>query len=308
MSSDITESSDTIGRVKTGFGLDYDSPLISDSTEQVGAGRPLLGSRDRQIARIKRSLLVWTIRLVFLAAVLIAWQETAVHRVVNPVFIGEPTGIWSSFIGLFSTSVVTTDLGTTLTETLIGFVVSVVLGMLAAYIMTRSSLLNRVFYPLATAANAVPRIALVPIFIIWFGLGEPSKIVNVVSFVFFFVLINSLAAFTHADRDLLLVARMLGFSERERMRKFVLPGAVPLLAGMLELALIYSFLGSIIGEMLGGYVGLGVTLETDANEFKTNQYFAILMLVVILVLIFVQILRYARHRLLRWSTIEMRDE
>jgi NitT/TauT family transport system permease protein len=262
---------------------------------------------DRR-ARRRRSTLVWGLRVAFVVALLLIWQGLAAGGVINPVFIGEPTAIGASFIHLFSTTIVTTDLGTTMFETLVGFVISVVLGMACAYAMTRSSLLNQTFYPIATAANAVPRIALVPVFIIWFGLGPSSKIANVVSFVFFVVLINSLAAFAQADRDSLLLARVLGFKERDRMRTFILPGAVPVLAGTLELALIYSFLASMIGEMLGGYNGLGVSLEADANRIETDEYFAILLLVVIVVLALVQVMRYVRHRMLRWSTIEMRGE
>jgi ABC-type nitrate/sulfonate/bicarbonate transport system permease component len=72
--------------------------------------------------------------------------------------------------------------------------------------------------------------------------------------------------------------------------------------------LIYSFLASIIGEMLGGYNGLGVSLEADANRIETDEYFAILLLVVLVVLCIVQVMRFIRHRMLRWSTIEMRGE
>jgi NitT/TauT family transport system permease protein len=253
-------------------------------------------------------LLVWATRIVFLVLVVGSWQVLTMNRTINPAFSGEPSQIWSSFIQLFGSSTLASDLQTTMYETLTGFAISVVLGIVVAYWMVRIPFLDRTFSPLATAANAVPRIALMPVFIIWFGLGPDSKIFNVVSFVFFLVLINSLGAFQQAqsDRDLLLLARVLGFSEQQRMRKFILPAAVPVLFGTMELALIYSFTGAIIGEMLGGFNGLGVTIETDANALNTNGYFAVVLLVVIITLLLVQILRFIRRRLLRWSTLEMR--
>jgi NitT/TauT family transport system permease protein len=259
-------------------------------------------------ARRKQAILAWLIRIAFLVVLLGSWQLVAAQGIINKAFIGEPSGIWSEFVGLFSTSIVTTDLETTLEETVIGYAMAVSVGMLLGYVLTRSPLLYRTFRPLITAANSVPRIALVPVFIIWFGLGPASKVANIMAFVSIFVLINSLAAFSAADRDLLLLARTLGFSERQRMRKFVLPAAVPVLAGTLELALIYSFLGSITGEILGGFNGLGVRLETDANELNTNQYFAILLLIVIVVTVLVQGLHHIRVHLLRWQEIEMRGE
>lgn len=251
--------------------------------------------------------LVWATRVVFLAILVGLWQLLASKGTINPAFSGEPLKIWDSFVQLLHSGSLLSDLKTTMYETLVGFAISVILGVLVAYWMVRMPFLEHTFYPLATAANAVPRIALMPVFIIWFGLGPDSKIFNVVSFVFFLVLINSLGAFLQlqSDRDLLLLARTLGFTERQRMRKFILPGAVPALFGTMELALIYSFSGAIIGEMLGGYNGLGVTIETDANQLNTDGYFAVVLLVVIITLLLVQILRFIRKRLLHWSTVEM---
>jgi NitT/TauT family transport system permease protein len=265
-------------------------------------------SRAKRRSRRREFLLAWVIRIVVLGALISSWQVVAAKNIISKAFIGEPSGVWSSFIGLFSTNIVTTDLATTLEETLIGFAMAVTIGVLGGYVLTRSPLLYRAFRPLITGANSVPRIALVPVFIIWFGLGPPSKIANIIVFVSIFVLINSLAAFSNADRDLLLLSRTLGFSEHERMMKFVLPSAVPVLAGTVELALIYSFLGSITGEILGGFNGLGVQLEADANELNTNQYFAILLLIVIVVCTLVQGLHHIRVRLLRWQEIEIRGQ
>jgi NitT/TauT family transport system permease protein len=252
---------------------------------------------------------VWVTRIAFLVLLIGLWQLLAARGTINPAFSGEPSSIWSSFIGLFESSTLGSDVWTTMQETLAGFAISVVLGILVAYWMVRLPFLERTFAPVATAANAVPRIALMPVFIIWFGLGPASKIFNVVSFVFFLVLLNSLSAFQQAqsDRDSLLLARTLGFSERQRMWKFVLPGTVPVLFATMELALIYSFTGAVIGEMLGGYNGLGVTIETDANALNTNGYFAVVLLVVIITLLLVQILRFIRERLLRWSHFETRE-
>jgi NitT/TauT family transport system permease protein len=281
---------------------------VDDTRPTAGQGQRSGAAQPGRRSTSGGALLVWATRIVFLVLVVGSWQVLTENGTINPAFSGEPSQIWSSFIQLFGTSTLASDLQTTMYETLAGFVISVVLGIVVAYWMVRIPFLDRTFSPLATAANAVPRIALMPVFIIWFGLGPDSKIFNVVSFVFFLVLINSLGAFqqAQADRDLLLLARVLGFSEQQRMRKFILPAAVPVLFGTMELALIYSFTGAIIGEMLGGYNGLGVTIETDANALNTNGYFAVVLLVVIITLLLVQILRFIRRRLLRWSTLETR--
>jgi len=286
------------------------APVIAGDASQPVAGQEPDSSAAPPTRRKKAgsALLVWVTRIVFLVVLVGLWQLLTTQGTINPAFSGEPSQIWSSFIQLFGSSTFGSDVATTMEETLAGFAISVALGIVVAYWMVRVPFLERTFTPLATAANAVPRIALMPVFIIWFGLGPASKVFNVVSFVFFLVLLNSLSAFqqVQSDRDLLLLARVLGFSEQQRMRKFVLPGAVPVLFATMELALIYSFTGAVIGEMLGGYNGLGVTIETDANALNTNGYFAVVLLVVIITLLLVQILRFIRRRLLRWSTLELR--
>jgi NitT/TauT family transport system permease protein len=277
---------------------------LSDTDTPVAGGS--ITERDR--SRVPNAVWVWVIRIGFVLAVLLSWQETATHNLLNPIFTGSPSGIYTAFIGLFKTSIVTTDLRVTLDETLIGFALSIIIGLTAAYILNSSSTLEKAFRPIISGANAVPRIALIPLFIIWFGLGPDSKIANVVSFVSFTVLVNSLEALKSADRDFWLLARTLGFSERQRIWKFVVPGAVPVFGATFELALIYSFLGAVTGEILGGINGLGVQLETAANQVQTNKFFAILLLIVIVTLIFVQIMHLIRVRLMTWHAIEMRGQ
>ena len=253
-------------------------------------------------------LLVWTLRILLFAILLSAWQFVAEENILSPVFVGEPSRIFSDFLHLFQTTIVTTDLGTTLFETGVGFIVSIIVGVLVAYWIDRSRIIELVLRPLITASNSVPRIALVPIFIIWFGLGPLSKIANVVAFVSFTVLMGSISAFKSTDRDSMLLARALGFSEYQRMRKFVIPGSIPALADLLELALIYSFLGSVTAEMLGGIHGLGVQLEALSNQFKTNEYFAVLLLIVIVVVVAVRAMQLLKSRILKWHVVEMRGE
>jgi NitT/TauT family transport system permease protein len=275
--------------------------------------RPLatVSPEERREARKRRrnhALLVWATRIVLIVVLLVAWQVISVNKIVDPTLIGYPSGIWHSFVHEFTTSVVTTDLKTTLYETFVGFILSSILGMVIAYILASQPFVYEVVRPLITILNSVPRIALVPLFIVWFGLGPESKIANVLTFVTFVVLMNSLAVFQGGDRDLLQLARTLGFNERQRMRKFVLPAAVPVLASTLELALIYSFLGSITAEMLGGVDGLGVRLQQDANQFATNDFFAVLILVAGVTTLVVQALHILQKRLLKWHEIEMRGE
>lgn len=284
---------------------------LEDSSQGLLLGEQ--NAKEELLAESKRSarrdrIQAWTIRIGFVIIWLGSWQLVASARLLNPVFIGEPSLIWSNFVKILGTSVVTTDLKITLFESLVGFVISMVVGIGVAYAFVRYGVLERAFRPIVTAVNSVPRIALIPIFIIWFGFGPMSKIANIVSFVTFTVLLGAIGAFTASDRDHLLLSRVLGFNERERMRKFVIPNAIPALANIFELALIYSFLGAITAEMLGGANGIGVRLVLDANQYQTNQYFAVLLLIVIVTVAIVQGMRLFLRRFVSWREVEMRGE
>lgn len=248
---------------------------------------------------------VWLIRLALLAVVLGSWQIVTITKVLDPTFVGEPSKIAVAFGKLFFTRVVTRDLPTTLNETIVGFIIGAVSGITVGFMLSRFQVVNQAVQPLLSAANSLPRVALAPLFIIWFGLGQPSKIALSVSLVFFILLANTMAGLTSADRDLLLLARSLGASEYQRLRLFVLPAAVPTLVAGLELGLVYSFLGAVTGEIIGGSHGLGVVLAYTANTFDTNKFFAVLLLLAIVTTVMTAALRLLGRRILRWHEIEM---
>ncbi len=286
---------------------DVSSELPDQIALDAEDGKERLLLSTKRMERRQR-IQTWVIRVGFVILWLVSWQYFAAERIFNPVFIGEPSGIWKSFVGMLGSSIVTTDLRVTLFESIVGFVASLAIGLFVAYLFVRYTALERAFRPIVTAVNSVPRIALIPIFIIWFGFGPMSKIANIISFVTFTVLLGAIGAFTASDRDHMLLARVLGFSERERMWKFVIPNAVPALANIFELALIYSFLGAITAEMLGGAQGVGVRLVLFANQFQTNDYFAVLLLIVIVTVAIVQGMRMLLRRFVKWREVEMRGE
>ncbi len=135
-----------------------------------------------------------------------------------------------------------------------------------------------VFNPIFTALNAMPRIALAPLFIIWFGLGLGSKVAVGFSLTFFIVLTSTVAGGRGVNPDHITLARTLGASESQIFRKFVLPSAVPVIFNGLRLGLVFALLGVIGSEILASENGLGQTLSVLAASFKTNGVFGIIFL------------------------------
>ena len=146
------------------------------------------------------------------------------------------------------------------------------------------------------AANSLPRVALAPLFVLWFGLGIAGKVALVVSLVFFVMLTTTLAGLTQPNRDHEYLARSLGASRRQHILYFVVPAAVPTIVAGLELSLTYSFLGAVAGEIVGGSNGIGVRLTVYANSFEIDKFLALLLLLVIVSTATVQIMRHFRRQ------------
>lgn len=248
----------------------------------------------------REAFTIWGIRLSIVLAVLLVWQGLTTFDLMNPVFIGTPGGTFREFILQFDTRIVTTDLGYTIRETLAGFVLGTLLGLLAGALLAQNDMVRRAASPLLTAANSLPRVTLAPLFIIWFGLGSTAKIALVISVVFFIMALNTIAGLTMPDPDRDLLARTLGASRRQRLFHFVIPGAMPTLMAGLELSLVYSFLSAVVGEFVGGSYGLGVRLQEFANTFEIDKFFAVIILLAIITTFMAELLQLAGRRATRW--------
>lgn len=247
-----------------------------------------------------QSLIVWAIRFSITLAIVVIWQGLTFFDLMNPVFIGTPWGTAREFVLQFQTQIVTTDLGYTMRETLAGFVLGTLSGLLAGALLAQNELLQRAASPLLTAANSLPRVTLAPLFILWFGLGSTAKIALVISVIFFIMALNTVAGLTMPDPDRELLARTLGASKRQRLLHFVIPGAVPTLMAGLELSLVYSFLSAVVGEFVGGSHGLGVRLQEFANTFEVDKFFAIIILLAIITTFMAELLQMVGRRTTRW--------
>ena len=146
----------------------------------------------------------------------------------------------------------------------------------------------------------MPRIALAPLFLIWFGLGIGSKIAIGFSLTFFIVLTNTVAGGRGVNPDHIMLAQTLGASEHQIFRKFILPSAVPVIFNGLRLGLIFALLGVIGGEIIASEHGLGQTLQILASSFKTNGVFGVIILLALIGMGITWGMTALEHWLLRW--------
>jgi NitT/TauT family transport system permease protein len=240
-------------------------------------------------------------RLVLLVAILIAWHYAVEQEWLNRIFTATPKEVWDGFIDIISTRLFWEDTLVTLREAVIGFAIGGALGLLVGLLAGRYERLGKVFSPFLVFANALPKIALAPILLLWFGVGESSKIVLAAIVVFFIVQVPTQAAVGLIDPDLNVVVDSLKASEYQKFRKIVLPGIMAPVFGAFRLAAIFSLLSVVFAEILSAKRGLGLRLITAKNNFAIGVMFAYTIVLALIALALNGIIGVLERRALRWQ-------
>lgn len=259
--------------------------------------------RPRLQGRARRQLIVWGGRFLLFAVFCSFWEIAAQRNWMSPVFIGVPSKIAIEYLHAFTGRLVAVDAVATIVSTLTGFVIATIAGILMAMLLTQVTILDEMLQPFLTALNSMPRIALAPLFVMWFGIGFESKVALSASLVFFVVLLNTMAGIQGVDRDHIALARSLGAKNWSIFFKIKIPSAIPSIFAGIELGVVYGFLGTTAGEMLAGEAGIGVRLQEYSGLFKTNEFFAALLLLVTITTVLSVLLRRIRRRLLHWQNL-----
>ncbi len=219
--------------------------------------------------------------LVILAWGLI-WELTARYELLPPAFTGQPSVFLQDFVEHVADGTFPTAALITLQAVAVAFTLGGVLAILTALTMTVFPTVERLFSPIIDALNALPRVALIPLFILWFGLGMLQKVASGVSIMYFVLLSYTLAGAKATDPDHLLLARSLGIPRWRVFNQIIIPSAVPAIFAGLRLGLIYTVLGVITAELIAGGKGLGTLVSYYSNTFDPNGVFATLIVLVII--------------------------
>ena len=188
----------------------------------------------------------------------------------------------------------------TLSETLLGFSIAFMVGSSLAVIVNRSKVLGEVIHPYITAFQAMPKIALAPIIILWFGFGMTSKIALVVLIAFFLIFVNTLSGLRSLGAPVLELMRSYGATEWQIFRKARFPNALPFIFAGAEAALLFSLTAAVVGEFLGAKEGLGYLIQLWSMQLKTASSFAAILMLVIVALAMHLTLVYIREKVLFW--------
>jgi NitT/TauT family transport system permease protein len=232
-------------------------------------------------------------------AVLVVW-ELAVRLFKIPTFVvPAPSAIATALVE--SRAALAAASKATAVEVLFGFVLAAVVGIAVALLIVRFERFGKALYPLVVLFQNVPKVALAPIFILWFGYDLAPKVVLIVVIAFFPVAIDMLAGLQSVEPSFVALMQSVGAGRTEILRRVRIPHSLPHLMAGLKVAITFSVIGAIVGEFAGASAGLGYVIQFASTQLDTPLVFAALVVVSVLGLLFYYLVELAERLLVPWS-------
>jgi NitT/TauT family transport system permease protein len=279
-------------------------PHTAGESAIVGAVGPERSPALARPSRGHRRLKVNLVRLVLLVVIVGGWQLFTSLKIVDPFFFGQPSGIalrlrdWAQHGTEFGSLWLQVEV--TMKEALLGFGYGVAAGIFLGVLLGQVPFLADVVGPYIKVANAIPRIVLGSIFVVWLGLGTTSKVMLASVLVFFVVFFNAFQGVREVDRNFLANARVLGASRWQIVRHVVLPSALTWIIASLHVAFGFAVIGAIVGEFLGAQKGLGLVISSAQNNFDPNGVFGAMLIIAVIALTAEGLIGQLERRLLAW--------
>jgi len=288
------------------FGRNYVTNLFNESDIPMSPGRKLIAEYQppsRREKAIKSFDITSQIgRIAVIVAICVVWWVIYDKAIINQSFIAYPGQTWNWFVNNWDNGEVWRDLKVTLREAFLGWLIGSLLGLGVGLLTARYKKLWKITSPIFVFFNAVPRTALAPIFILWFGLAETSKVLIAVTIVFFIVMIPTRAAAEMIDPDLDMVMTTMGGRDRDRFRFVILPSVLTSVFGAIRLASVWALLGASYAELFGAKYGLGLRYMSATNALNMPESFAVTALIAFLALFINAFVGLLEKRLMKWQS------
>lgn len=250
------------------------------------------------------------LRLLFLVCVVLGWELLAILFEVPAFILPTPSAIARAMVRGIQSGVYVSNSWVTLTETFLGFLVGAILALFLGTVVALSRRTEFFLYPFIVMFQSMPKVALAPIVVIWFGLGMTSKVVSAALVAFFPLMVNTIAGLRSTDPDRLNLMKSLNASPLQIFTMLQLPNALPYIMAGLEVAMILALIGAIVAEFVGAEAGLGMLIQTMNLSLDVAGQFSILIILSLFGLGFSIVLRLVKSKVLFWdpsSRSEKRD-
>jgi len=249
---------------------------------------------------VKRIPVTWITTPAILIAFLLVWHFYVTWFNVSKFIVPPPTAVAESFVELLTSRSTLYHAWITLYETLVGFVLATVIGVGLGAVLGKTPWLEQALNPFIVATQVVPKVALVPLFILWFGFGPEAKIVVAAVLAFFPILTNTVLGVKSVDLGHKDVMTVLNARRWQRFVTLELPSALPAVLAGMEVGVVLAIIGAVVGEYLGGSTGLGHLAVAALNDYKVGALFAIILLLTLIGFALYVLVGTLKHFVIPW--------
>ncbi len=246
------------------------------------------------------AMVLW--QLLLGMSILFVWQGVS-GRLVDDFFISNPLKVAQRLWEWIANGSIFVHLWATLYATVLGFVIGSVIGAALGLWLGVSVFTSRLLNPYLSALNALPKVALAPLFVLWFGLGIESKIALAAVLVLFLVFLNTFAGVRQVDQDLIDMARLMRANHLQVLQKVILPSTLSWLFAGLRVSVPYALIGAVLGEMIASNRGLGYLVQYSGAQFDTAGVFAVLIVIAGLAMALNMLVDILQNRMERWRIV-----
>ncbi|MGH3359178.1 MAG: ABC transporter permease [Nocardioidaceae bacterium] len=276
---------------------------MSVDTMTTSHGDALAKTRPRRRFVTRDRLADWSAVLATFVVVVGGWEAIVRLRDVSEIVLPPPSLVASKLYDGLVHGTFLENLRYTMTETVLGFAIAAALGIVLGALVSEIRWIRRAVYPYIVAFQTVPKIALAPLLVIWFGFGMTSKVIVAVTVAFFPVIVNTIEGLQNTDAQRIDMIRAMGAGRFEVFRRVKLPSALPYIFAGLDAAIVLSLLGAVVGEFMGARAGLGNQILVFNAVLDIGGSFAVLVLLSVIGYLLHLVLVAVQRRVVFWTRV-----
>jgi NitT/TauT family transport system permease protein len=261
---------------------------------------PVKKPKDRSKWDLRERPELWMVPTVFVIVVLV-WEFGVKIFDVDPFVLPPPSDIADSLWNQLQSNLFWGHVWVTTKETLIGYAIGVAVALTLGTMISQVPLLEKTLMPYIVAFQTVPKVALAPLFVVWFGFGLTSKVVMAAVISFFPILINVIEGLRSADSDRIQMLTVFGASRSQIFRMVRLPTALPFIFAGLDIGIVFAILGAVVGEFIGAQEGLGYLLLQTNYNFDIAGMFAVLVVLSVMGMVAHLAIRFTQRKVAFWA-------
>lgn len=248
----------------------------------------------------RRLPIEWVAGPLLLVALLAGWHLYVRAFGVSDFILPGPVPVWAAFVDLVGARSTWFHVWVTVQETVLGFALAAIAGVLLGIPVGELRWLERTLNPFIVASQVVPKVALIPLFIVWFGFGSTSKVLIAAVIAFFPIFTNTVLGVKSIELGHRDVMTSLNASRLNQFRRLELPSAAPYILTGMEVGIVLAIIGTVVAQFLGGNAGLGYLLVAKMNAYETDSLFAVIVLLTLVGFAFYAVIGSARRLLIPW--------